>query len=102
MHRFFIVGRVYWSDWASKAIFRSHLNGSNVERIVSFGVETPEGLAIDTAARNLYWTDSGTKRVEVTSLDGRLRKALFWKNVGSPRAIVVHEQSGYHSCHDSQ
>ena len=87
--------RVYWCDSSLKAILRSHLNGSNVEKVIDFGIESPEGLAIDVPGRKLYWTDSALKRVEVTSLDGRVRRALFWKDLGSPRAIAVDHESGW-------
>ena len=63
--------------------------------MIDYGVESPEGLAIDVPGRKLYWTDSALKRIEVTSLDGRVRRALFWKDLGSPRAIAVDHESGW-------
>ena len=35
----------------------------------------PEGLAIDWVARNLYWTDSGKRTIEVVNLDTKIRFA---------------------------
>lgn len=36
--------RIYWTDVKVKAITRAFINGSQVERIVEFGLESPEGL----------------------------------------------------------
>lgn len=38
---------------------RCDYNGSNLETIISTDLKTVDGLAVDWAARNLYWTDTG-------------------------------------------
>ena len=53
------------------------------------------GVAVDWVHNNLFWTDSGTSRIEVSDLDGRHRKVLIWENLEKPRAIVVHPGEGY-------
>ena len=60
-------------------------------------MEFPEGVAIDWVARNIYWTDSGKKTVEVARLeDGRSRSKtiprviLFDEQIQNPRGIAVH------------
>jgi len=35
--------RVYWTDVRLKTINRVYLNGSMAERIITFGLQTPEG-----------------------------------------------------------
>lgn len=52
------------------------------------------GLAIDWIHDKLYWTDSGTSRIEVANLDGMHRKVLLWKNLEKPRAIALHPMEG--------
>ena len=42
----------------------------DAEVIVSSEVKHPDGLAVDWVARNLYWTDTGTDRIEVSRLNG--------------------------------
>jgi low density lipoprotein receptor-related protein 5/6 len=42
--------------------------------LVGTEVEHPDGLAVDWVARNLYWTDTGTDRIEVSRLSGAYRK----------------------------
>ncbi len=52
------------------------------------------GLAIDWIHHKLYWTDSGTSRVEVANLDGSQRKVLLWQSMEKPRAIALHPMEG--------
>lgn len=35
------------------------MDGSQRERLITEGVDTPEGLAVDWIGRRIYWTDSG-------------------------------------------
>jgi len=99
---------IYWTDVSQEAIRRVTLaaaassstsSGSSssspaVDAVVSTGLMSPDGLACDWIGRKLYWTDSGTKRIEVSDLDGRMRKVLFWESLDQPRAIVVYPQRG--------
>lgn len=59
-----------------KVIQRAKMNGSNQSVIISNEVFHPDGVAIDWAARNLYWTDTGTDRIEVARLNGKHRKVI--------------------------
>uniref|UniRef100_A0A8C5XKP8 Low-density lipoprotein receptor-related protein 4 n=1 Tax=Microcebus murinus TaxID=30608 RepID=A0A8C5XKP8_MICMU len=85
---------VFWSDVTLDRILRANLNGSNVEEVVSTGLESPGGLAVDWVHDKLYWTDSGTSRIEVANLDGAHRKVLLWQNLEKPRAIALHPMEG--------
>ncbi|XP_056113822.1 low-density lipoprotein receptor-related protein 4 isoform X1 [Rhinichthys klamathensis goyatoka] len=85
---------VFWSDVTLDRIMRASLNGSNVEEVVSTGLESPGGLAIDWIQNKLYWTDSGTSRIEVSNLDGTHRKVLLWQRMEKPRAIALHPIEG--------
>ncbi|KAG5848887.1 low-density lipoprotein receptor-related protein 4-like isoform X1 [Anguilla anguilla] len=85
---------VFWSDVTLDRIMKANLNGSNVEEVVSTGLESPGGLAIDWIHDKLYWTDSGTSRIEVANLDGTHRKVLLWQSMEKPRAIALHPIEG--------
>ena len=87
--------KVYWSDSVLKTIQRASMNGSSVETVISTGLGTPDGLAVDAVGRKVYWTDTGLNRIEVASLDGAMRKVLVYEDIDSPRAVVLHYQSGY-------
>jgi hypothetical protein len=53
---------------------RAQLDGSCQENVTVTEVEHPDGVAVDWVARNLYWTDTGTDRIEVARLTGAFRK----------------------------
>ncbi|XP_053206741.1 low-density lipoprotein receptor-related protein 4-like [Panonychus citri] len=82
---------IVWSDITTDTIYIAHLNGSSQRAIISSGLVSPGGLAVDWSSDRLYWTDSGTGRIEFANLiDGSMRKVLFWRNIEKPRAIVVN------------
>lgn len=53
-------------------IQRAKMNGSHQEVVISNEIHHPDGVAVDWAARNLYWTD----RIEVARLNGKHRKVI--------------------------
>ena len=52
------------------------------------------GLAVDWVHDKLFWTDSGTARIEVSNLDGSYRKVILWQNMEKPRAIAAFPEKG--------
>lgn len=60
--------------------------------MITNGLITPDGLAIDWLTEKLYWTDSETNKLEVSSLDGKKRKVLYWEDIDQPRAIALVPQ----------
>ena len=73
-------GKMYWtalrpSLWREKRIgtemiHRSNLDGSDVEDLVTTGLESPSGIALDVAGGKMYWTDTGTHKIQRSNLDG--------------------------------
>ena len=47
------------------------------------------GIAVDWVNNKIYWTDSLTKLIEVSDLDGSNRSALIWSDMELPRPIVL-------------
>lgn len=99
---------IYWTDVGRGSISRAFLNGSNQATIIStnlgkfnvfpFGFHfsniikfsvTPAGIALDWITDKIYFTDSGTNRIEVASVDGKKRSLLIWQGLDKPRDIVV-------------
>uniref|UniRef100_A0A8C1GLZ9 Uncharacterized protein n=1 Tax=Cyprinus carpio TaxID=7962 RepID=A0A8C1GLZ9_CYPCA len=58
------------------------------------GLVQPEGIAVDTVHRKLFWVDSGKDRIETSDLDGRNRKVVIDSDLVNPRAIVMDAKSG--------
>lgn len=67
----------------------------NITTIVSENITSPDGIAVDWVADNLYWTNTGNKKIEVSRLDGTNRKVLISDNVQDPRSIAVFPGKGY-------
>ena len=93
----FVEDRVYWTDVTSyrSTISRSFLNGSMQEVVFHQNVQIPDGLAVDPVGRNLYWTDTGTNKLEVSKLDGSYRKALITSYLDEPRDIILDVSQGF-------
>ena len=64
------------------------------EVLFNQNVQTPDGLAVDIVGRNLYWTDTGTNKLEVSKLDGSYRKALITTGLDEPRDIILDVSKG--------
>lgn len=71
------------------------LNFSNSKTIVSSGLSTPNGLAVDWIANNIYWSDSEAKKIEVARLDGSCRKLLLHEGLDDPRALILYPKKGF-------
>ncbi|KTF77933.1 hypothetical protein cypCar_00049450, partial [Cyprinus carpio] len=67
---------------------------SSIEVVVQHGLATPEGLAVDWIAGNLYWIDSNLDQIEVSKLNGELRTTLIAGGMEHPRAIAVDPGQG--------
>ncbi|XP_013065627.2 low-density lipoprotein receptor-related protein 6-like [Biomphalaria glabrata] len=88
-------GRIYWTDVELQHISRAFMNGSSAQNIIQFGLDFPEGMAVDWVAHNIYWADTRKNRIEVARLDGSSRKVLVWSNLLEPKAIAVDPPNGY-------
>ena len=67
---------------------------SDVQVVVRSELKHPDGIAVDWVARNLYWTDTGTNRIEVSRLNGSARRVLIDENLDEPRAIALDPTKG--------
>ncbi|XP_072048711.1 LOW QUALITY PROTEIN: sortilin-related receptor-like [Amphiura filiformis] len=91
---------VFWADIVEDAIHKYCLDGEHSEEntiLIYKELETVEGLAFDWLAQNLYWIDSGNKRVEVAQDDGTYRRTLIndTKVLDQPRALALDPKRGY-------
>lgn len=67
---------------------------TGIEVVVQHGLATPEGLAVDWIAGNLYWIDSNLDQIEVAKLNGELRTTLIAGGMEHPRAIALDPEQG--------
>lgn len=69
-------------------------NTSEAKSVVSTDLLIPNGIAVDWIANNLFWSDSGTKVIEVARLDGTCRKVIVSADMADPRSIIVYPKRG--------
>lgn len=83
-------GRYFWTDVAKRRIYSSKIdgNGSRTE-VISTGLRSPEGIAVDFINGNIYWTDSEYNHIEVAKYDGSSRAVLVNKDMVNPRGIAL-------------
>lgn len=96
IHFYFFISSV--SSLTSKELIVQSSKSSSSNEILVSDLGSPEGVAVDWIARNLYWTDSGYDKIQVSKLDGSHIKTLFSKNLTNPRSIVVDPIRGWSSC----
>lgn len=87
--------QVYYSDVLQDVIYRVHRNGTAREVVLASQNEGVEGLAVDWAAKNLYYIDSRKGTLNVLSTRNVTLKRTLLKDLKRPRAIVVHPNKGY-------
>ncbi|XP_072942283.1 low-density lipoprotein receptor-related protein 6 [Epargyreus clarus] len=88
---------ICWSDQTAELIQCMEYNNTHTgdkQRIVSEGLITPTGIAIDWYTDKIYWTDGETNRIEVISIEHKYKKVLFWSEVDLARAIAVVPKDG--------
>uniref|UniRef100_A0A671SMQ9 Low-density lipoprotein receptor-related protein 1B-like n=1 Tax=Sinocyclocheilus anshuiensis TaxID=1608454 RepID=A0A671SMQ9_9TELE len=89
---------LYWTDVVEDKIYSGKLSEgsgvSSIEVVVQHGLATPEGLAVDWIAGNLYWIDSNLDQIELSKLNGELRTTLIAGGMEHPRAIAVDPGQG--------
>ncbi len=62
--------RIYWTDIGTDKVQSSNLDGSNVQDIVSVGLDSPLTLAIDNTTNQIYVSDEGTNKITRYEADG--------------------------------
>lgn len=87
---------IFYADVNVDAIRSVNIeNPSETRTIVSTGLHTPNGIAVDWIANNVFWTDTGLKVIEVARLDGSSRKTIINKDLNDPRAMILYPKKGY-------
>ena len=87
-------GKMYWTDEGAKKIQRANLDGSQVEDLVTTGLDSPSGLALDVAGGKMYWTDEGAKKIQRANLDGSQVEDLVTTGLSGPRSLALDVAGG--------
>ncbi|XP_064475155.1 prolow-density lipoprotein receptor-related protein 1-like [Ornithodoros turicata] len=103
---------VFWASLHTGTIYRRTLpprsadekNGRRLRRsssrngvaqVLVQNLTEPRGLAVDWVSSHVYWADAGTRRISVTTLDGKLQRTLVSTGLDQPNDIAVDPHSGY-------
>ncbi|KAL1506053.1 hypothetical protein ABEB36_005485 [Hypothenemus hampei] len=86
---------IFYSDIGRNVIKSVNMyNWSDVRLVVGDNLSSPEGIAVDWLSNNIYWTNTGHKKIEVARLDGSYRKTILSK-LGDPKSLVCNPKAGY-------
>lgn len=87
---------IYYTDVDLDIIATVNMNNfTDFNVILSKNITTPNGLAIDWIADNIYWAHLGKKVIEVSRLNGTSRKVIVNENLDEPRSIAVFPRKGF-------
>lgn len=70
----------------------------DVKEIITSGLPTAEGLAVDWINDHIYWVESGLDIIEVADLDGNNRTTIISSSTANPlenpRSIALDPREG--------
>lgn len=83
--------RLYWTNWnASRPrIERALTGGRGRQVLVSRDILMPNGLALEHAARLLYWADARLDKIESMHYDGSHRRVVTRTRAEHPFAVAA-------------
>ncbi len=70
--------RLFFLDLSGGRILSANPDGSDLKTIVSEGRKLPDGLAVDTAAGRLYWTNMGNPKKQPDPFSAQISTAKTW------------------------
>ncbi|MYD60369.1 MAG: hypothetical protein F4W91_04960, partial [Gemmatimonadetes bacterium] len=85
-----VVGvSMYWVDRGTSKIQRSNLDGSNVEDLITTGLDLPSGIALDISGGKMYWVDRGADKIQRSNLNGSNVEDLITTGLTTPVSIAL-------------
>ncbi|XP_071133754.1 low-density lipoprotein receptor-related protein 6-like [Mytilus edulis] len=90
------MGLIFWTDVLEMKIATMHIdNILNInEDIVRTKIGRPDGIAVDWIYNHLYWTDDVYHHIQVSNLDGSMRRTLIDYGIERPRALALDPNRG--------
>ena len=87
-------GKMYWMDENKDKIQRANLDGSNIEDLITTGLDIPSGIALDISGGKMYWVDRGTDKIQRANLDGSSVEDLITTGLLAPSGIALDISGG--------
>jgi len=90
-----LAQKIYWTDVGHNKIRRANLDGSEIEELVTSGLDAPGVIAVDRTAGKMYWTDwaAATARIQRANLDGTEVEDLV-TGLAGPYGIALDTAAG--------
>ena len=85
---------MYWVDAGTRKIQRANLDGTNIQDLVTTGLEGPESIALDLTAKKMYWTDTAADKIQRANLDGTNVEDIPIPGVHEPEGIALDLAAG--------
>jgi len=87
-----ISGKMYWTNYVANKIHRANFDGSNIEDLVTSGLNMPYAIRLDTVNNKLYWTEDLGHRIRRSNLDGSNVETIISSGTGTlwPIGLVVN------------
>src|SRR5258705_2275411 len=93
-------GRIFFLDVAGGRVMSANADGSNLKTIIAEGRKLPDGLAVDSAAGHLYWTNMGNLKendgsIFRSDLDGRNMTIIISPGgTFTPKQLQIEKTTG--------
>ena len=84
--------KMYWTVSpfrGTNKIQRANLDGSNVEDLITTGLDWPNDIALDVGRGKMYWTDRRTDKIQRANLDGSQVEDLITTGLIGPVGIAL-------------
>ena len=65
-----VQNKMYWIEQVSDKVRCANLDGSNVQDLVTIGLNSPYGIALDVSSGKVYWTDWEIDTIKCANLNG--------------------------------
>jgi hypothetical protein len=88
---------IYWANGAAPTISRVNLSGGGGAEFTAAGaVESPGGIAVDSAAGKIYWTEQGRGQILSANLDGTAAVPLNTAGavIDTPQGLAIDPATG--------
>ena len=99
-HKSTTHGRLFFLDLGAGRVMSANPDGSDFKTIINEGRKLPDGLAVDSAAGHMYWTNMGNPKANDGSI---LRSDLDGRNVNTivpsggtftPKQLQIDKKNG--------
>lgn len=91
-------GLMFWTEIGNTVkIERSGMDGSERKAVVTTSLGWPVGVALDTLANRVYWTDQRLRAIGSASLEGENIQILQMKETTNPFSLAVFNDMLYWS-----